>query len=339
MIYDHISDAIARPAVVRAADNLYVCRFESMKVIAADFAVRALLEKHEIGSDAILVDSSSGIYAYALALAAHKHGLRCHLVASTTVDATLLFQLKTLGAEVEQVPPSTNLKYDQELRLSLVEKYLLSEPKAYWMKQYHDDIHYLGYEEAVRQIVEADRRLFSKGVHLVWPVGSGASSCGMRRGFEKEQVPVTLSGIQPFGSITFGSEHIDDPDMLEAGIGSAIPFGNIDYAAYDYIHWVSADIAIGGGIDLLRDTGIFAGISSGATYRVARYLSQRYPDVLFLSGAPDLGMKYQKRYRSHTPSGEPYAPRHIASLDELALPWSMMHWNRRSYTPAYEKGE
>ncbi len=338
MVYDHINDVIARPAIVKTTDNLYICRFESMKVIAADFAVKTLLEKKKIDSNTILVDSSSGIYAYALALAAHKYGLQCHIIASTTVDSVLLFQLKTLGVEVEQVPPSTNLKYDQELRVSLVKKYLLSEPKAYWMRQYHDDIHYLGYEEVARQLVSADLQLFSQGVHIVWPVGSGASSCGLMRGFQKENVPVALSGIQPFGSISFGSAHIDDPDILVAGIGSAIPFENIDYTSYDYIHWVNADIAISGGISLLSDTGIFAGLSSGATYHVAQYLAQKCPGELFLAGTPDSGIRYQKIYSNHVTSNRVDAPRQITELSELAMPWSMMHWNRRSYTPIYKEG-
>lgn len=117
MIHPHIADALKVPDLVRLTDGLVLLRFESMKIYSALAAVRHLLERGTVRPGQTLIDSSSGIYAYALALACHRYGMRCHIVASTTVDATTLAQLEILGAAVEQVRPSRNLKLDQELRV------------------------------------------------------------------------------------------------------------------------------------------------------------------------------------------------------------------------------
>jgi cysteine synthase A len=116
VIHPHIADALKIPDLVRLTDGLVLIRFESMKIYSALAAVRHLLERGTIRPGQTLIDSSSGIYAYALALACHRYDMRCHIVASTTVDTTTRAQLEILGATVEQVRPSENLKLDQELR-------------------------------------------------------------------------------------------------------------------------------------------------------------------------------------------------------------------------------
>lgn len=122
MIHPHIADALKVPDLVRLNDDLVLIRFESMKIYSALAAVRHLLERGTIRPGQTLIDSSSGIYAYALALACHRYGMRCHVVASTTVDTTTRAQLEILGATVEQVRPSRNLKLDQELRVRRVRR-------------------------------------------------------------------------------------------------------------------------------------------------------------------------------------------------------------------------
>ncbi|MGY2062380.1 pyridoxal-phosphate dependent enzyme, partial [Nocardia gipuzkoensis] len=184
-------------------------------------------------------------------MACHKYGLRCHIVGSTTVDRTLKAQLHILGATIEQVSPSTNLKLDQSLRVARVREYLQRNPDAYWMRQYHDRIHYNGYAPIARMIAE---ELDTDRVDLTGGVGSGASTGGLARVLRETIGEVRVTGVQPFGSVSFGSAHIEDPSILIAGIGSAIPFDNISYEIYDRIDWVSFGCARAGAVRLLRDT-------------------------------------------------------------------------------------
>ncbi len=144
-----------------------------MKVVSALAAVRHLLETGAVRRGDTLLDSSSGIYAYALALACHRHGMRCHIVGSTTVDHVLRTQLAVLGAHLEQMGPSDDLKLDQKRRVERIQEILRERPDYHWMRQYHDDIHYLGYRAVAEHI---GRETDTDRLTVVGGVGSGAST-------------------------------------------------------------------------------------------------------------------------------------------------------------------
>ena len=139
LVHEHITDAIKAPDLLRLSDNVVLARFETLKVYAALGAVRTLLARGIVRPGQTLVDSSSGIYALALAMACHRYGLRCHIVASTTVDATMRAQLEILGATVDQMPPAEDLRLDQQRRVTPGPASCWpSGPVMHWMRQYHD---------------------------------------------------------------------------------------------------------------------------------------------------------------------------------------------------------
>ncbi|WP_435582851.1 pyridoxal-phosphate dependent enzyme [Amycolatopsis thermoflava] len=324
-MHDHIAEAIARPDLVRTGDRLVCLRFETMKVVSALEAVRHLLRTGVIAPGDTLVDSSSGIYAYALALACHRFGLRCHIVGSTTVDHTLRTQLAVLGATLEQMPPEADLKLDQNRRVRRIGEILRAHPDWHWMRQYHDRVHYLGYRAVARQIT---RELDPSRLIVVGGVGSGASTGALATWLRSTAPGVGLVGVQPFGSVTFGSEHIADPDIIIAGIGSSIPFGNVAHELYDTVHWVGFTAALSGSVDLLRRHAIFAGLSTGAAYLAARWERDRSDrTVLFI--AADTGHRYVDTVFARHAEAVPVtslAPVEPATRAGLALPWSRMPW-------------
>ncbi len=299
-----------------------------MKVVSADAAVRHLLASGAVRRGDTLLDSSSGIYAYALALACHRYGMGCHIVGSTTVDEGLRTQLTVLGAHLEQMEPSTSLKLDQDRRIQRIREILDANPEYHWMRQYHDGIHYLGYRPVADRIAA---ELDTEALTLVGGVGSGASTGALATYLRERSPGVSLVGVQPFGSITFGSEDVDDPDIIIAGIGSSIPFGNVGHTLYDTIHWVGFAGALSGSIDLLRSHAVFAGLSTGAAYLAARWERRNDPDRTFLIIAADTGHRYTDsvfgRHREALPI-DTHTPHEVSSLEELALPWSRMAWDR-----------
>ncbi len=298
-----------------------------MKVVSALAAVRHLLDTGTVRRGDTLVDSSSGIYAYALALACHRYGMRCHIVGSTTVDHTLRTQLDVLGAHLEQMRPSTDLKLDQSRRVARVREILREHPDYHWMRQYHDDVHYLGYEAVAERIQEETG---AGSLTLVGGVGSGASTGALAHYLRKRSVDVRLVAVQPFGSVTFGSDHVSDPEIIIAGIGSSIPFGNVRHDLYDTVHWLAFDAALAGSVDLLRRHAVFAGLSSGAAYLAARWERGEEPERTALFIAADTGHRYVDNvFVRHAEAArvEDLAPRPVSGTDELALPWSRLNWN------------
>ncbi|MFE6918446.1 pyridoxal-phosphate dependent enzyme [Streptomyces rubiginosohelvolus] len=325
-MYEHIAEAIKKPDLIALQPDLVCLRFETMKIYSALGAVRHLLESGTVKPGDTLIDSSSGIYAQALALACHRYGMKCHIVGSTTVDRTLKAQLEILGATLEQVRPSRNLRLDQELRVARIAEILEENPSYHWMRQYHDSIHYHGYREVAETIAD---EVPAGPLTLVGGVGSGASTGAIASYLREAGRDVSLVGVQPFGSVTFGSDHVSDPDMIIAGIGSAIPFDNVRHDLYDRIHWVNFDSALAGAVHLLRSSGIFAGLSAGAAYLTTQWERSKDDSRTYVFIAADTGHRYvDSAYAKHTetPDIDDLKPREITSLDELSHPWSAMTW-------------
>ncbi|BAV95922.1 pyridoxal-phosphate dependent enzyme [Lysobacter enzymogenes] len=333
-VHSHIADAIKAPDLVQLGPNLYVARFETMKVYSTLVAVERLLASGRIRPGATLMDSSSGIYAYALALACHKYGLNCRIVGSKTVDKTLMVQLRILGATVEQVEPQATLKLDQSLRVARIRELMAADPELHWMQQYHDEIHYCGYEPVAELIANGVR---GAPLSLIGGVGSGCSTGGLACALRERAGEVELIGVQPFGSMTFGCEHIEDPGIIIAGIGSSIPFRNVRHALYDQVHWVSFDYGLSGAVALLREHALFAGLSSGCCYLVAQREARLHPErnVVFL--AADTGHRYVDGVFARFDEAlalDDLQPAPVERLDQLRLPWSAMRWNRAAFEPA-----
>jgi cysteine synthase A len=328
-MYNHIVDLLKTPALIKLRDNLSFARFEFLKVHSTLTAIEQLLAAKTIKPGDTLLDSSSGIYAYSLALACHRYGIKCRIVASRTVDKALLVQLKILGVEVEQVQSGGNLKMDQSRRIERIKEILASESGVYWMQQYHDAIHYNGYEPFAQKLAE---EFDGKAVTIVGGVGSGCSTGGIARGLRDSGCPAELIGVQPFGSVTFASQQIEDPGIIVAGIGSAIPFENVRHTLYDQIHWVSFEYGMSATVALLERHAIFAGLSSGCGYLVACAEARNHPDRQYIIIGADTGHRYvDDVYSRHADALDidALAPAEITTASEMSLPWSFSHWNRR----------
>ncbi len=327
-VLEHGGLALGQPDLVRVGAGLYCLRFETMKVLSAMTAVEHLLATEVVRPGDTLVDSSSGIYAHALALACHRYDLGCHIVGSTTVDAVLRSQLKLLGATLEQMPPSSSLRHDQHRRVARVRELLADNPRMHWMRQYHDSVHRLGYRTVARLL---RTELGTGAMTLVAGVGTGTSTAGLAEHLgELGLDDLRLVGVQPFGSVTFGAEHVADPDIIIAGIGSSIPFENVRHQLFDEIHWLSFETARAGTLALLRDQAIFAGLSSGAAYLAARWHDAADRTTVFL--APDTGHRYVDAVFARPEeacSDEGLEPLSVESPEALRLPWCRMAWQRR----------
>ena len=335
-MYEHYADAIKAPQLIRLDSNLFVARFESMKIFSALAAVEQLLAEGTIEPGATLLDSSSGIYAYALALACHKYGLNCYIVASKTVDRSLMLQLQILGATVEQVQPMASLKLDQSFRVARIQQLLRDNPRMHWMQQYHDDIHYLGYAPVATQL----RSEFGDAdLSIVGGVGSGCSTGAIAQWLREAGSDLRLVGVQPFGSLSFGAEHLHDPGIIIAGIGSSIAFRNVRHRLYDEMHWVSFEHGVAGSVALLRRHGVFAGLSSGCGFLVAQREAAQQPQRRVVLLAADTGHRYAEAvFAQHEHSADiaGLQPQFVDDTAALALPWSAMAWQRRSDPQAHK---
>jgi cysteine synthase A len=197
------------------------------------------------------------------------------------------------------------------------------------MQQYHDPVHCLGYARAAALI---EQRIPPGPLTLTGGVGSGASTAGLATYLRAFGRRVRLVGVQPFGSVTFGSDAIEDRQILIAGIGSSIAFRNVKHELYDRVHWVGFAPAASGAIGLLRRSAIFAGLSTGAAYLASRWEQLRDESSVHLFIGADTGHRYVDQvFSRHSEFRDMglWVPSEVASLSELESPWSAMCWSGR----------
>jgi cysteine synthase A len=197
------------------------------------------------------------------------------------------------------------------------------------MQQYHDDIHYRGYQEFASFLLQHFK---GPRMTIIGGVGSGCSTGAVAQYLRAAGVEVSLHGIQPFGSVTFHSEHVEDPGIIIAGIGSAIPFKNVRPEVYDHIHWISFNYSSAGAVGLLKDHGIFAGLSTGACYTVGKWCRQQTIDEPCLFMGADMGHRYLGSVfqEARMDWAKSLSPNVISNINHIQMPWSTLHWNRRT---------
>ncbi|MGW3940693.1 pyridoxal-phosphate dependent enzyme [Streptomyces phaeochromogenes] len=172
------------------------------------------------------------------------------------------------------------------------------------------------------------------GLAVVGAVGTGSSTGGLVDPLRERGRAVRLLGVQPFGSVTFGSDGFSDPEAIIAGIGSSIPFDNVRHDLYDTLHWLDFRHAMAGAVGLLREHAVFAGLSTGAAHLVAGWEAARHPERVHVVIGADTGHRYTERvFARHQEALDPSVlkPHQITGLADLAPPWSVMAWERRSY--------
>ena len=129
----------------------------------------------------------------------------------------LAVQLRIFGLYLEQMTPSMSLHMDQNRRVARIRELLRENPGWRWMRQYHSVEHYLGYGPVAGSLAAVLRCLEHDTAGLVAPVGSGASSRALLLGLRGSGMSTELVDVQSFGSVTFGSEHLESLGMLIAG--------------------------------------------------------------------------------------------------------------------------
>ncbi len=143
--------------------------------------------------------------------------MRCHIVGSNHRRQHPAHRLDVLGAHLEQMPPSSSLKHDQNRRVARVREILRENPDYHWMRQYHDDIHYLGYEAVAELIHYGPVATHSPRRRR----GLGASTGALAHYLSKRSVDVRPRGRPAVRECHLRQRARADPEIIIAGIGSS----------------------------------------------------------------------------------------------------------------------
>jgi cysteine synthase A len=261
----------------------------SVKDRPARYIIERGLRDGTIAPRATIVESSSGNFGIALAMAARIYELDFVCVVDPKISPLNLRILRQLGARIEMVTRPDPFGGYLHTRLERVQELLGEIPGAYWIDQYANELNARCHYDGIgTEIVEAfgDEQVDV----FVAAVSTTATLLGAARRLRDAWPDVRVVAVDAHGSVIFGAtpRRRDLP-----GIGSSRrPELLCDDEVDEVVHVDDYDSARGCR-ELLLGEGILAGGSSGAVIAAIQQIAPELPDgARVVTILPDRGERY-----------------------------------------------
>ena len=217
-----------------------------------------------------IVESTSGTLGLGLALAGTVYGHPVTLVTDPGMEPIIQNMLAAFGADIELVTEPHPQGGWQQARRDRVQKILATDPRAWHPDQYSNPDNVEAYRGLA---VELNEQLGAVDV-LVCSVGTGGHSAGVARVLREFNPQLRLIGVDTVGSTIFGQPAAS---RLMRGLGSSIYPGNVDYRAFNEVHWVAPAEAVWACRTLASTHYASGGWSVGAVALVAGWVARNSP--------------------------------------------------------------
>lgn len=232
--------------------------------------IRRARERGDLRPRARIVESTSGTLGLGLALAGITYGHPVTLVSDPGMEPMLVRMLQAYGAHVDFVDRPCQTGGWQEARRQRVRSLLAAEPDAYSPDQYNNPDNVAAYAPLARELVAQLDRIDI----LVCSVGTGGHSAGIAAELRRHHPGLRLIGVDATGSTIFGQQA---RPRLMRGLGSSIYPRNVDYHAFDEVHWVAPEEAVWACRALASSNCTSGGWSVGAVGLVAGWVARMQP--------------------------------------------------------------
>jgi cysteine synthase A len=257
-----------------------------MKDRPALHMVRRARERGDLTPGARIVESTSGTLGLGLALAGVAYHHPVTLVTDPGLEPIVEQLLTAYGATVDVVPAPDPVGGWQQARRDRVARILAAEPSAWSPDQYNNPDNVAGYESLGVELIE---QLGGVDV-LVCAVGTGGHSAGVARVLRRFDPNLKLIGVDTVSSTIFGQPA--GPRLMR-GLGSSIYPANVDYAAFDEVHWIAPAEAVWACRTLATTHHATGGWSVGAVALVAGWAAGQFDaDVQVAAVFPDGPQRY-----------------------------------------------
>lgn len=260
----------------------------SMKDRSARHIVRTGLAEGTIRRGSTLVESSSGNFGVALAMAARVYGLDFVCVVDPKTTSANVALLRHLGARVEVVDEPDEAGGYLHARIRRVAELVAEVPGAVWINQYANDLNWQAYyhgtgAELAEQLVRPPQYLFAA-------VSTTGSILGCARRLRESFPELRVVAVDAVGSVIFS----DVPGPREIpGIGSSRVPELCRCDEIDQVVHVDDLQSATACRNLLSAEGIFAGGSSGAVIAAIRRTLPSLPrPCRVVAILPDRGDRY-----------------------------------------------
>jgi len=217
-----------------------------------------------------IIESSSGTLGLGLALAAKAYGHPVTVVTDIGLEPIVARMLTAYGVVVDQVGEPNPDGGWQQARCDRVAQLLAEDPGAWHPDQYNNPDNV----EAYRGLALELHAQLGRIDVLVCSVGTGGHSAGVARVLREFHAGMELIGVDTVQSTIFGQPA--GPRLMR-GLGSSIYPQNVDYEAFNEVHWVAPADSVWASRALATAHYATGGWSVGAVALVAGWAARTYP--------------------------------------------------------------
>jgi len=253
-------------------------------------------DRGQLRPGATIVEGTAGNTGIGLTVIGHARGYRTVIVIPETQSQEKIGLLRTLGAEVITVPEKP---YSDPGNYNHIARRLAEEKGWLWANQFDNTANRLAhYRTTGPEIWEQTRGMVTA---FAASVGTGGTLAGTVLYLRERNPDLAAICPDPYGAAMwswFTHSHTDtrDGDSFAEGIGQCRVTKNLEGIAMERAYRIPDQEALTLIYHLLRDEGLFLGLSSGINIAGAvRYALERGPGQTIVTILCDSGAKYQSK--------------------------------------------
>jgi cysteine synthase len=320
------------PDVIPLQADLHAAFFECLKRVPAWHMLARAAQEGFLLPGGHVAETTSGTFGLGLAEACRAGGYACTLVSDPALDDGLRHRIESLGATVEVVDRPAPGGNFQQARLARLAEVVVERPGTFVPHQYDNLWNAESYAPVAAHLTERVGPID----WLVAPVGSGGSSHGLSVYLRIVNPGLRVVGVDTHGSVLFGQP--EDKRVLR-GLGNSVHPANVLHTAFDGVQCLWGRVAYPATRRLHAEHRIFAGPTSGASFRVAEWIATQHLGQTVVAVFPDAGHRYATTiYSPHWIAenglevGEaPADPTEATTPLDLDPDWAWLRWGRRTF--------
>src|SRR5215471_4468238 len=259
--------------------------------IIADAEARGLLQP---GST--IVEGTAGNTGIGLTVIGQAKGYRTVIVIPETQSVEKISMLRTLGAEVITVPEKP---YSDPGNYNRQAQRLAEENGWFWSNQFDNVANRLAHFKTTGP--EIWEQTAGEVTGFVASVGTGGTLAGTSMFLKKQNPEIKTVCVDPYGAAMYswfklGDLNTKDGDSLAEGIGQMRVTENLKGITLDNACRITDQSALSIVYQLMREEGIFVGLSSGINVAGALRLAREGgPGQVIVTLLCDSGIRYMSK--------------------------------------------
>jgi cysteine synthase A len=245
---------------------------------------------------ATIIEGTAGNTGIGLTVIGQAKGYRTVIVIPETQSPEKISLLRTLGAEVITVPEKP---YSNPGNYNRVAQRLAEENGWFWANQFDNLANRLAHCRTTGP--EIWEQTNGEVTAFVSAVGTGGTLAGTALYLKERNPKITAICADPYGAamwswFTNGNTDTKDGDSFAEGIGQMRVTKNLEGIVIDRAYRIQDQSALTIIYQLLREEGLFLGLSSGINLAGAvRFAEERGPGQTIVTLLCDSGLKYQSK--------------------------------------------